>query len=244
MCTLTAFPLNEDGIRLAFNRDVSRRRPAALPPSASMSAQRRIVRPVDTQGGGTWIGINDLGLTAALMNVSTSGGVSPTCLGPASRGEIVPQLLASRSLAEAGERALRLDAARYLPFRVFLYGEGSWMDVISDAAGLRALGPSPLGEPVMRTTSRLGDDLVERPRRELFESLLGRGDPRCVQDAFHGHSWSGRPHLSVCMRRADAATVSLSILEIDRGRRRATLLYHPAPPDEPTLREVALLELS
>lgn len=76
MCTVTVIPLTHDGagepgaLRLACNRDESRRRPAARPPVVRTFGVRRAILPVDPVSDGTWIGVNDAGLVATLLNVN------------------------------------------------------------------------------------------------------------------------------------------------------------------------------
>jgi uncharacterized protein with NRDE domain len=244
MCTLSALPLEHGGFRLAFNRDESRRRPAGLAPERMCAGPRAVVRPIDPQAGGTWIGVNDAGLAAALLNVHAGPrGAGPAAGPSASRGEIVPLLLARDNLQAARQTALDLDARRYPPFRVFLCQAGRCVDVISDGASIRAGAALPLDAPLMRTSSGLGDGHVEKPRRDLFERLLERHDPIEAQILYHRHAWPARPHLSVCMRRAEAATVSHSLVEVDPRARLALFVYHPAPPDEEAFRHVSLMEL-
>ena len=72
-----------------------------------------------------------------------------------------------------------------------------------------------LSEPLMFTSSSLGDDLVTRPRRELFDRLVRfSASPRSGQSLFHRHAWRARPEISVRMRRADASTVSRTAVTI------------------------------
>ena len=84
---------------------------------------------------------------------------------------------------------------------------------------------------MMLTSSGLGDELVEAPRRELFDAMLSFGEcSRQRQDEFHRHSWGDRTYLSVCMRRTDAATTSYTVVETWLGG--ASLRYHAGAPDE------------
>jgi hypothetical protein len=244
VCTLSAVPLEDGGFRLAFNRDESRRRPAGIAPARMCAGARSVVRPTDPQAGGTWIGVNDAGLAAALLNVYPGNDrLAPAAATFASRGEIVSRLLESGTLDAARQSAGELDARRYPTFRVFLCRAGEAADVISDGAGVHVGDVLPLVAPLMRTSSGLGDDQVEGPRRELFDRLLARHDPIEAQIRYHRHAWPARPQVSVCMRRAEAATVSHSLLEVDPRARLALFVYHPAPPDEDAFRHVSLMEL-
>src|SRR5437868_4095701 len=89
-------------------------------------------------------------------------------------------------------------------------------DVRSDEMHL-SISSGELGNtPVLVTTSGLGDEHVEGPRRALFRQMFTPGvDWVEQQDRFHRHRWLERPALSVCMSRAEARTVSLTVIELD-----------------------------
>ena len=67
MCTVSVVPL-PDGFSLACNRDERSSRPCASEPAAYDLRPRRAIFPRDPVGGGTWMGVNDLGLAVALLN--------------------------------------------------------------------------------------------------------------------------------------------------------------------------------
>jgi hypothetical protein len=231
MCTLTLVP-GRGGPRLAFNRDEQRSRPAGLPPRLARHGGRLAALPLDPAGGGTWLAVNDAGLALALLNVNPrppAGGGWPA-RPRAGRGSIIPGLLDCATLEEAVRRAAALAPADYAPFRLVLAQGEAVADLRSDGASARLSGPARLPAPVLFTSSGLGDHLVEGPRRALFEGhFRPAGDWRRQQGAFHRHSWPERPHLSVCMRRADACTVSHSVVEV--GPQGATFAYQAGAPD-------------
>jgi len=69
---------------------------------------------------------------------------------------------------------------------------------------------------MMLTSSSLGDALVEKPRRRLFERLFA-GEERSwlqAQSLFHRHQWESRRGVSVRMERADAKTVSQTFVSV------------------------------
>jgi hypothetical protein len=79
---------------------------------------RVAVFPIDPFGGGTWIGVNDLGLVAALLNRTTTPGMPTDPLRP-SRGQIIRAArlsVAGRSVDDC----LALEPLRFNPFRLFL----------------------------------------------------------------------------------------------------------------------------
>lgn len=256
MCTVTVVPIARGswrewaGYRLACNRDEQRSRSAALPPESRTISGRRVRMPIDPASGGTWIAVRDDGLSAALLNVNPAPAAGPVESGAGragqrhSRGLIVPWLMECASAGGAFERACRIAAGDYPPFRVVLSDRSGVYEVRSDG---RSLQSTPLGRPerpILFTSSGLGDAVVEGPRRELFDRWFSEDAARwpSEQDAFHRHRWADRPHLSVCMSRSDARTVSHTVVEV-AGRGEVSMVYHgqwPSldrdPSNEPDLR--------
>jgi hypothetical protein len=231
MCTVTVVPVR-DGVRLACNRDERRSRPVAFPPRVVRAGLRRAAAPVDAAAGGTWVAVTDAGLALALLNVNS--GLEGAAGRPPlrSRGSIIPDLLDCGTLVGALTRAAAFDPAHYAPFRLVLADRRQIAELRSDGRRTDAAPPADLVSPVLFTSSGLGDELVEAPRRDLFyATLTSSTDWATAQDDFHRHHWPDRPHLSVCMRREDARTVSHSVVFVTPSR--ATLTYHPDAPDRP-----------
>jgi hypothetical protein len=223
MCTVTVVP-HEQGVRLLCNRDERRARPPALPPQVHALGRRRAIFPVDPQGGGTWVGVNDSGLMVALLNVHRITGASGRAPRQ-SRGLVVSELLRCRALTDVAAAVENLDSSAFEPFRVVIVHG-------ADVAVATSLGSSPidcsirpLPAPRLFTSSSLGDDLVGPPRQRLFERMVTRSASGWLggQACFHDHQWSRRPEISVRMERNDALTVSRTTIDItERGPR---LLY-------------------
>jgi hypothetical protein len=231
MCTVTVVPAREM-IRLACNRDELRSRPAALSARIQQSGLRRAILPVDPTSGGTWVAVSDAGLALTLLNVNSSNGSAATPTAPLSRGKIIPALLHADTPLSAAFSALDLDPAQYAPFRLVLVNRREGVEVHSDGMRIRLVWRIGLTRPQLFTSSGLGDHAVEGPRRQLFgEYFDAPGDRLAQQDAFHRHRWPARPHLSVCLDREDARTVSHTVVSI--GLDRVTLTYHPDAPDRP-----------
>ncbi|MBX3356921.1 MAG: NRDE family protein [Phycisphaeraceae bacterium] len=218
-------------LRLVCNRDERRTRPAATPPIVITAGPRSALAPIDPQSGGTWIGVNDSGLIATLLNANPSPGIPASA--PRSRGELVPLALAESSISEALTSLHSIDPAAYPPFSLFIAARGESAVLTSDSRTLRISSRAPLGRPLMLTSSSLGDHMVEPRRRRLFESIVARADdPSAAQDRFHTHTWPTRPHLSVLMSRPDARTVSRTVIEL--WDHSASLDYSPIPEDAST----------
>lgn len=239
MCTVTIIPLTHDAgraggrdgqraaLRIVANRDELRTRPAALPPQIRTFGRHRAVMPIDPVSDGTWIAASDAGFALTLLNVTRSPGtLRGTGFGsramPArstslrSRGAIIPSLLHLGSAADALRAACQLDAPAWPPFRLLLIDPREVWECRSDGVSIVAR-VEPADRALLFTSSGLGDELVEPPRRALFEQMFGAAgaDLSAVQDRFARHTWPDRLYLSVCMRRAEARTVSRTTLLLD-----------------------------
>jgi hypothetical protein len=252
MCTVTvqtgAAPLrsrpDEPVLRVVCNRDELRTRPDAAAPAVTVVGGRRVVMPIDVASGGTWIAGNDCGLVFVLLNAyppRSAAAPQLTAATPASRGLIIPILVSSSSVSEALERALRLDTARFPPFRLMLLERYQLAECWTEDGRLRHRRAF-LQAPLMRTSSSLGDALVSRPRRALFRRFTAcSADPRAAQDAFHDHQWPGAGAISVRMERPDARTVSRTCVEVFRDVMRVRYSSFSGGQDETTRLSIPLV---
>jgi hypothetical protein len=215
MCTVSIIPRPAGGFRMVCNRDEQRSRPAALPPEVRTFGGLRAILPIDPAGGGTWVAVNEAGLALTLLNVNhtaaSRAGNQPT---RRSRGRIIPTLLGSTNVPDAVARFAAVRLTDHDPFRLVVADPQCRIEITSD--GRRAdLRRNDADRPLMFTSSGLGDRLVAAPRRDLFDQLVAAApDLAAAQDAFHRHRWPRLPHLSVDMCRADARTVSRTVVEV------------------------------
>ena len=223
MCTVSIIA-TPGGFRLACNRDELRTRPPALPPKVACFGERFAASPLDPAGGGTWVATSDAGLAFALLNVN---GTAAAPVGRTSRGLVIPTLLGCDGLEAATSRALKLDCRDFSPFRLVM-ADARGCAVFSWDGRDRGLELLRLARPLLLTSSGLGDALVEAPRRRLFEETVWARPTPAAQDAFHRHRWPDRPHLSVNMRRAEARTVSHTVIAV--GPERVRMTYCGAAP--------------
>lgn len=248
MCTVTIIPLSADqaGTRLACNRDESRRRAPALPPIVRSFGARRAILPIDPVSDGTWIAVNDAGLTLTLLNVyqpmecdqSPSLPAQPTASATPpdahqSRGTIIPSLL---HLRDTGQVAAQFDnffdPTRFAPFRLVAVDRNMVIDLHGDGSRVHLRSAVRNIAPLLFTSSGLGDQVVEGPRRALFtEFFTEESDGPSRQNAYHRHFWPDRRHISVCMSRETARTVSFTVVEV--AAESVVMHYHPEAPDIP-----------
>ena len=211
MCTVSAVH-SPDGtaLRIVINRDERRLRMQAQPPARFSAYGAGAVWPVDPEAGGTWVAVNDRGLAFALLNVWAPERY-PVQDAPVSRGAVIPYLVRAAGVEDA-ERRFVSGPARWpcRPFKVLVASRDRLVL-------LSPQGATDLDAPMVLGTSSLGDELVEAPRRALFEELLASSaDAWQAQDRLHRHAWPDRRHVSVLMSRADACTVSRTEIVLTR----------------------------
>jgi hypothetical protein len=225
MCTVSVIPpLAGRGLRAVVNRDERRTRSVAWGPELSYRGNVPVISPVDSESLGTWVAVSGAGLVYALLNLNRdpeSGPRAPRT----SRGRVIPLLAGAYDSAQAIRRLDALDLEQFGPFRLVITNGvtvafGQWNGARLD------LENRSLRRPLIVSSSSLGDDLVESPRRALFEALLGEEtDAWRAQDRLHAHAWPDRRHLSVLMSRTSARTVSRTAIVMDSDQ--ATITYAP-----------------
>lgn len=192
MCTLswTALP---DGYLLYFNRDERRSREAALAPRIARNGSDgpQHVAAIDAEAGGTWMGVNEFGLSLALLNLygaearaAETGSAAPVA-GEAftSRGVLVRELLDAPGLARL--ELLLGETLKHRRFRPF--------DLLAFAPAVVDLAPAVLDEGTR--AAGLGD----RPSPQ----------PACLRYTWDGASLvrDGAPRSPISSSAFDTATV-------------------------------------
>lgn len=224
-------------LRLMMNRDELRTRPRALAPAIHSFAPRSILMPLDPTSQGTWIGINDRGIYAALLNLTEPDHLASSENPGRSRGTIIPTILQNSTLTQARTAAQTFLLDGYTPFRL-LIGSLDGAYLLHSRAG----SIDSLMLPALLTSSGLGDHLVHPPRVDLFARTLARDLSPQSQDAFHHSVFPQQHHLSVLMDRADARTVSITTLEL--SPRSATMHYQDLLTQQRSSAHLALSQLA
>ena len=98
MCTVT-WRAHAGGYDLFMNRDELSSRGPALPPSVRERSGVRVVAPVDSDGGGSWVAANEHGLAVCLLNYYPPR-FEPQRREFQSRGRLVIELAASATVSE------------------------------------------------------------------------------------------------------------------------------------------------
>jgi len=228
MCTVSVIG-SSCVLRVVVNRDELRTRPIALPPQVILRGERQVLMPIDPASGGTWLAANDEGLILVMLNRNVAAAASAPAA-KVSRGTIIPAIAGAADIVAAAGAIEAIDLTAVASFRLLIIGRVTLLEMLWDLQRL-SLRRHRLGPPIMFTSSGLGDDLVDKPRRRLFEQVLDeQGPTNTMQDAFHRHHWPDRGHLSVCMSRSDAQTVSRTVVRRTRG---AAVMCYTSIADAP-----------
>lgn len=131
MCTVVILRRPEDPwpLMMAANRDEMETRPWRRP-ARHWPDRDNVVAGLDELGGGSWLGLNDDGVVAAVMNRPHSLGPGP---GFRSRGELPLEALDHATAEDAADALSHLDPAAYRPFNMVIADA-------TDAFWLRAAG--------------------------------------------------------------------------------------------------------
>lgn len=118
MCTVVILRRPDDPwpLLLAANRDEMRDRPWQGP-ARHWPDRAHVTGGFDTLAGGTWMGVNDDGLVACVLNRMNTLGPDPD---KRSRGELPLEALDHAEAAIAAEALSHIDPAAYRPFNLLV----------------------------------------------------------------------------------------------------------------------------
>jgi hypothetical protein len=208
MCTVT-WLRESGGYHLLCNRDEVLARAEATPPQLVVQEGVRIVAPIDPEYGGTWVAVNEFGVSVALLNAGRAAAAAVT-----SRGLLTLHFAASESAADAFHRAAAVDWKAFAPCSVAI------LDPEGQAVMIEWDGTAPMLHPCADALLPLTSSSVapEAARARRYQEFARRGPGVRGLLGFHT-SHGGRPGaLSACMHRGDAATVSFSWIQVTGER--------------------------
>ncbi len=242
MCTLILLrrPEHPWPLMLAANRDEMIDRPWAIP-GRHWPDRPEVVAGLDRTAGGSWLGLNDHGVVAAILNRRSSLGPAPD---KRSRGELVLEALDHADAASAAEALADLNPGAYRSFNMVVADN-------RDAYWLRNLGaantkvievkPVPTGLSML-TAYDLNDRTSARIARHLpaFEAAAApdpvAGDWSAWQEILASTAENAEAAMTV--ERGGFQTVSSSLMALPAAPqsvaetpRRPMWLFAPGRPD-------------
>ncbi len=216
MCTLIVLhrcaPSPSDPyLVVAANRDEFLSRPAEGP-ALRVWQGKRIVAPLDREAGGTWWGVNEDGVFAALTNRPTPSA-DPS---RRSRGLLVLDALTHASADKAADALGALPRAAYNPFNLFVADAARAFTLVYDELGVRwdlepgvhVIGnadPNDAGVAKVRRT-------LERAR--ALETVSGAPLYAGLEALCATHDDPAEPIGSPCVHAGEYGTRSSTLLEL------------------------------
>jgi uncharacterized protein with NRDE domain len=172
MCTLVLLrrPGHKWPLILGANRDEMRDRPWKAP-GRHWDDRPNVVAGLDELAGGSWLGVNDEGVVAAILN--RAGTLGPAA-GKRSRGELVLDALDHVDAVAAAAALVDIEPAAYRPFNLVLADN-------RDAFWLAHRGDGPvvmqrIGEGLHMVTARELDDPAS-PRIRRYRDRFRAATP-------------------------------------------------------------------
>ena len=213
MCTLT-YRLNNHGYEVFFNRDEQRSRSLAIPPQ--FSQKHNAIYPIDPDGNGTWIAVNQQGLSLALLNNYQAPLSKQRDM--TSRGQLILKLLQAEGDPLVHLQAM--DLSIYQPFQLCIFPKNVSI-MKDDVYCLHWDGSSlvPVAMVLPVTSSSVDFSEVSQKRKQLFHQLTCGQHPTSSQLKQFHFSTESLNKYSVNMQRPDAHTVSISHISVGQDIR-------------------------
>ena len=221
MCTVS-WLYRDGGYDVLCNRDEKKTRGSAIAPQIRESGDSRFAAPVDSDHGGSWLSVNEHGLTLCLLNAGPA--IAKRLIGARSRGLVLMDVAGCSS---ADEVQKQIDPSNTLPFTLAVF------DPCHSTALFRWNGSELARQDQSRQTgllvsSSFDPERVSARRTAEFRRQVQPAPTLAGLHNFHCSHGDGPSAYSTCMHRADARTVSFSWVRVDPAR--ASLFYAPDSP--------------
>jgi uncharacterized protein with NRDE domain len=254
VCTLALyFQLSQDfPLIVAANRDEHYDRPAVSP--MLLKSQPKVLAGLDIRAGGTWLGINEHGLLAAVLNRRSEAIENPE-RATRSRGLLCLDLLVQTSAAAARD-FLGEHPERYQPFTL-VFADSNEAFFAFNASGHIKVAKLDRGLHVFNNAV-VHDEYSEKRQRAyaLFSAIKAEQQIFSAPMSFWIGSFKqvlsdhtvgnglGDPREAICVHGEISGTVSSSVIVFFGPARRFRTCYCSGAPCQNNFTEVATLDVS
>jgi len=203
--------MEKNSYDLFFNRDELRSRSRAKKPEIYYKNGVSAIFPIDPDGSGTWIFINNKGVSAALLNFNIRLKVKNY----KSRGTLLRDICFEDSINKMLKSIYKKNLENYRGFTLCLFEQNKPPGLYRwNGTNLAPLSES---QPIISSSVKL--EVVKINRKDLYRKMLNdRGNTRETHLSFHCSHSPEKSYLSTCMHREDAKTVSFSHIFCNRKK--------------------------
>jgi len=216
---------DENGYEVFFNRDELKTRSRALPPELRSTENGvRYLAPIDPDAGGTWMLVNEYGVSVSLLNrwhESASAKIEGVGGKSQSRGQLVLSLADAKCAADLITQLKKTDCSRFKPFTLVVIDQ---LEMQAQAWNGELLLTEATAAPL--TSSSYCFPEVRQARCDGY-TQLAKHDLASLQNYHASHEEPSA--YTVRMNRPDAQTWSRTRLSI--GSQYITWQYLEEMPD-------------
>jgi uncharacterized protein with NRDE domain len=183
---------------------------------------------IDLQAGGTWLGVNELGLLVAVTNRQKT--FPPAA--PPSRGQLCRSLLRFRETASAADAArVELDANRYAGCNLLIADRTSATVIeAADTFQMHSLAPG-LHLIANAELNSVNDRRIRRVRTEFDRANAATADEWFREARHLCQLPADGNEPPICLAGEGRGTVSSTVLGIGRDLQSSRYWYAPGPPN-------------
>jgi hypothetical protein len=207
MCSVS-WLVEESGYQLFFNRDEQKTRVAALPPQSFIQQGTQILMPVDPVGKGSWISLNEQGVSLCLLNNYQGKKPAGELI---SRGQLLKRLSSATTVAQVEQQFAKQVLELFAPFTLLAFelGNNKVREFQWDGERVSiAYATSP------HFSSAVALESAVAYRQSIYRELAAKTPVDLL--SFHSQHHPEHSHLSVCMHREDAETVSFTRIQVSK----------------------------
>ena len=254
MCTLALYfrVFDDYPLVVAANRDEHYDRPSA--PPGLLASKPKILAGSDLRAGGTWLGVNEHGLLAAILNRRSNGEASATS-GNRSRGLLCLDTLRFKNAAEASASLAQEERHSYQPFTLVCADQNEAWVAFNAHGSIKSMRLSQ-GLHVFSSAATHNERSEKKARAYSLFSALVPG----LKAKFNGvSSWTSRlakilsdhtpanntadPREAICVHTDVSGTVSSSVVVYSRLERRFEIFFCAGAPCRNPFSESFLLDI-
>jgi uncharacterized protein with NRDE domain len=250
-----AFYFNMNGeypLVVAANRDEHYDRPSAAP--QMLPGLSKILAGRDLRAGGTWLGVNEYGLVAGILNRRLNGDQIARS-NARSRGLLCMDLLAQKT-ARDGRASIADHKQPYNPFTL-MFADRQDAFIAYNMGAEIVMQPLESGLHVFSSAAEVDVQSVKADRaRDKFAAVPACLDPagaracdwvqplqQVLSDHF-GADGSNDPADAICVHRENSGTVSSSIIVYSLSASRLQMFHSAGAPCRNSFVNLSPLELN